>query len=129
MRLLATVLACFLALGCVGPLAELRGPGVDEPQRVVRQYLEAIYAGRAREAWATHSARTNRGERFEEFEQAVQVAAQTARAARIERMETKRHEADRASVEVTQRLGDRQSTYTFELVREGEGWKIDNPRR
>ena len=117
------MLSCLAIVGCIGSRS------TDDPQAVVRQYLEAIYAGRASTAWDMHSARTNQGENYDDFAEVVRIAAQTAGAARIQHMETKRNDGAAASVEVVQRLADRESTYTFELVREDGRWKIDNPRR
>ncbi|HEY8476137.1 MAG TPA: hypothetical protein VIN09_04655 [Chloroflexota bacterium] len=100
----------------------------QEVRQVVRQYLEAIYDGRAGEAWLMHSAETNQGETFDEFAEAVRVAATLRDRVTIERIGEPRISDQRATVEVVQRLGDRSSTYVFTLVFEKGRWHIHNPR-
>jgi hypothetical protein len=130
MRVLFVILISGLTLGCVGPMASLRDRfSGNEPQSIVRQYLEAIYAGRAREAWDMHSAATNEGERFEVFEGIVRVAAENAGRTSIESVGEPQISGDRASVRVVQRLEGRTSTTNFELIREGGRWRIHNPAR
>lgn len=133
MRLAPWVALLLVAgLGCVGPLAPRRESAADaatEVRQVVRQYLEAIYAGRAREAWALHSQDTNAGESFDEFAQTVALAKMVAGQTQVEQMGEPAVEGDRASVEVVQRLGGRTATHRFQLVREEGAWRIHNPRR
>jgi len=97
-------------------------------QDTVRRYLDAIYHGRAGEAWLMHSDETNLGESFDDFMEAVQVAATLGNRITIERIGVPKIEGDHATVDVTQRLDDRVSTYTFTLIYEKGQWKIHNPR-
>jgi hypothetical protein len=97
-------------------------------QDTVRRYLDAIYHGRAGEAWLMHSDETNLGESFDDFTEAVQVAATLGNRITIERIGVPKIEGDHATVDVTQRLDDRVSTYTFTLIYEKGQWKIYNPR-
>jgi Putative lumazine-binding len=129
-RALIPILVALLSLGCAGPVASLgeRVSG-NEPQAVVRQYLEAMYAGRARDAWNMHSTATNEGESFELFEEVVRAAAASAGGSTIESMSEPQVSGDRATVRVTQRLGGRASTTAFELAREDGRWRIHNPAR
>jgi len=100
----------------------------DEIRAVVTRYLDAIYHGRAGEAWLMHSRATNDGESFDEFMSVVQAAAEIG--SRIEILEIDQPEirGNEASVIVVQRLGPRVSTYMFHLVYEDGVWKIHNPR-
>ncbi|MCX2727968.1 nuclear transport factor 2 family protein [Thermomicrobium sp. 4228-Ro] len=100
----------------------------DEVRAVVTRYLDAIYHGRAGEAWLMHSRATNDGESFDEFMAVVQAAAEIG--SRIEILEIDQPEirGNEASVIVVQRLGPRVSTYMFHLVYEDGVWKIHNPR-
>ena len=127
---LILILILPLMLGCAGPLASVseRVSG-NEPQAVVRQYLEAMYAGRARDAWAMHSTATNQGESYELFEEVVRAAAASAGGSTIESLSDAQVTGDRATVRATQRLGGRTSTTNFELMREDGRWRISNPGR
>ncbi|GBD21084.1 hypothetical protein HRbin28_01533 [bacterium HR28] len=100
----------------------------DEIRFVVTRYLDAIYHGRAGEAWLMHSRATNEGESFDEFAAVVQVAKEVGSRIEILQIDEPEIRGDQASVIVVQRLGPRVSTYMFRLVYEDGHWKIHNPR-
>ncbi|MCX7622789.1 MAG: hypothetical protein RMK01_04815 [Thermomicrobium sp.] len=100
----------------------------DEIRAVVMRYLDAVYHGRAGEAWLMHSRATNEGESFDEFAAVVRVAAEVGSRIEILEIDPPEIRGDEASVIVVQRLGPRVSTYMFHLVLEDGVWKIHNPR-
>jgi len=100
----------------------------DEIRAVVTRYLDAIYHGRAGEAWLMHSRATNDGESFDEFMAVVQAAAEIGSHIEILEIDQPEIRGNEASVIVVQRLGPRVSTYMFHLVYEDGVWKIHNPR-
>ena len=114
---------------CGPPLAQISPARARaEIQQTVRTYLEAIYAGDARRAWALHSRETTAGERFEDFAQAVRITAAQRNRVEIERIGEPHVDGARATVEVVQRLDGRASGYRFTLVFEDGRWRIHNPR-
>jgi hypothetical protein len=100
----------------------------DEIRAVVTRYLDAVYHGRAGEAWLMHSRATNQGESFDEFAEVVRIAAELGPRIEILQIDPPEIRGDQASVIVVQRLGPRVSTYMFRLVYEDGFWKIHNPR-
>jgi hypothetical protein len=94
----------------------------------VTRYLDAVYHGRAGEAWLMHSRATNQGESFDEFAEVVRIAAELGPRIEILQIDPPEIRGDQASVIVVQRLGPRVSTYMFRLVYEDGFWKIHNPR-
>ena len=100
----------------------------DEIRAVVTRYMDAIYHGRAGEAWLMHSRATNDGESFDEFMAVVQAAAEIGSHIEILEIDQPEIRGNEASVIVVQRLGPRVSTYMFHLVYEDGVWKIHNPR-
>ena len=90
----------------------------DEIRAVVTRYLDAIYHGRAGEAWLMHSRATNDGESFDEFMAVVQAAAEIGSHIEILEIDQPEIRGNEASVIVVQRLGPRVSTYMFHLVYE-----------
>jgi len=125
----------FLALGLLActraaptPTPTPFGDPAEEIRAVVLHYLDAIYHGRAGEAWLMHSRATNDGESFDEFLAVVQAAAEIGSQIEILEVDPPEIRGNEASVIVAQRLGPRVSTYMFHLVYEDGVWKIHNPR-
>lgn len=100
----------------------------DQIRAVVLHYLDAIYHGRAGEAWLMHSRATNDGESFDEFAAVVRAAAEIGPQIEILQVDQPEIRGDQATVIVAQRLGPRVTTYMFRLVYEDGVWKIHNPR-
>lgn len=121
-----TVLAC--ARSAPPPTPTPFANPADEIRFVVTRYLDAIYHGRAGEAWLMHSRATNEGESFDEFTSVVQVAKEVGSRIEILQVDEPEIRGDQASVIVVQRLGPRVSTYMFRLIYEDGHWKIHNPR-
>ncbi len=121
-----------LLLACSRPApAPTPTPLADPPDQilaVVLHYLDAIYHGRAGEAWLMHSRATNDGESFDEFAAVVRAAAQIGPQIEILQVDQPEIRGDQATVIVAQRLGPRVTTYMFRLVYEDGVWKIHNPR-
>ncbi|MCS7051651.1 MAG: nuclear transport factor 2 family protein [Thermomicrobium sp.] len=131
-RLLPVFVAMLALLGCARP-HPLPTPTpfadpAEEIRYVVTRYLDAVYHGRAGEAWLMHSRATNDGESFDEFAAVVRAAQELADRIEILQIDEPEIRGDQASVIVVQRLGPRISTYMFRLVYEDGHWKIHNPR-
>lgn len=128
--LLATVALTLAACSRAAPTPTPRpfAAPEDEIRAVVTRYLDAVYHGRAGEAWLMHSRATNQGESFDEFASVVRIAAELGSEIEILQIDQPEVRGDQASVIVVQRLGPRVTTYMFRLVYEDGVWKIHNPR-
>ncbi len=126
LSLVCSAVAC--ARAAPTPTPEPFATPEDEIRAVVTRYLDAIYHGRAGEAWLMHSRATNEGESFDEFASVVRVAAEIGSEIEILQIDQPEVRGDQASVIVVQRLGPRVTTYMFRLVYEDGVWKIHNPR-